>query len=390
MAINRERDRNGHVRIVVSKRWPDKSRFRRYCPNTTVAKKTLARIEESIAMGTWRDLKEELARGVEASMTIEQLADIYLREYCPIHNTRPDFKEHALKPIRAKLGKIEVQALRRTHVHQFMTDRSKEVSLATVNRSVAVLKNMLTFAVEKEFIEAHPLTRFRMLPEEMKALRVMTLEEERRLVDAIEEPTIAAYVALPGETGLRKQEGLNLRWEHINFGQRIVSVEDTKSGKPRYVPLSDYAIEWLNSLVRVIGCPYVFAQLDTRDRWADPRGPFEAGREKDGLDWVGFHDLRHFRATQWVMRGVDLRTVQELLGHSDITTTMRYTHFAPNHAMRTIAEVQEAEAMDAERVRATSGRKALVDGNSKNMSSSKHLILRKCERGDSNPHGVSH
>src|SRR5207253_9023516 len=56
MAINRERDRNGQMRIVVSKRWPDKSRFRRYCPNTTVAKTTLARIEESIAMGTWRDL----------------------------------------------------------------------------------------------------------------------------------------------------------------------------------------------------------------------------------------------------------------------------------------------------------------------------------------------
>ena len=112
-----------------------------------------------------------------------------------------------------------------------MTDRSKEVSLATVNRSVAVLKNILTFAVDKEFIEAHPLTRFRMLPEEIKALRVMTLEEERQLVEAIEERTIAAYVALLGETGLRKQEGLNLRWDHINFKQRIVSVEDTKSGK---------------------------------------------------------------------------------------------------------------------------------------------------------------
>ena len=109
---------------------------------------------------------------------IEQLADIYIREYCQIHNTRPEFKEHALKPIRSQLGKIEVRALRRTHVHQFMTGRSKEVSLATVNRSVAVLKNMLTFAVDKEFIEGHPLTHFRMLPEEMKALRVMTLEEE--------------------------------------------------------------------------------------------------------------------------------------------------------------------------------------------------------------------
>jgi len=57
-----------------------------------------------------------------------------------------------------------------------------------------------------------------------------------------EEPTIAAYVALLSETGLRKQEGLNLRWDHINFAQRIVSVEDTKSGKPRYVPLS--TMQW--------------------------------------------------------------------------------------------------------------------------------------------------
>lgn len=57
-----------------------------------------------------------------------------------------------------------------------------------------------------------------------------------------EKPTIAAYVALLSETGLRKQEGLNLRWDHINFAQRIVSVEDTKSGKPRYVPLS--TMQW--------------------------------------------------------------------------------------------------------------------------------------------------
>lgn len=215
---------------------------------------------------------------------------------------------------------------------------------------------MLTFAVDKEFIEAHPLTHFRMLPEEIKALRVMTLEEERQLIDVIEEPTIAAYVALLGETGLRKQEGLNLRWDHINvsFQSKI------RERKAALRPLSDYAIEWLNSLVRVIGCPYVFARLDTRGRWTDPRGPFETGRKKVGLDWVGFHDLRHFRATQWVMRGVDLRTVQELLGHSDITTTMRYTHFAPNHAIRTIAEVQNAEAADAEKVRATSGRQVQV------------------------------
>jgi len=60
------------------------------------------------------------------------------------------------------------------------------------------------------------------------------------------------------------------------------------------------------------------------------------------MEWVSFHDLRHFRATQWV-HGVDLRTVQELLGHADIQTTMRYAHFAQSHAIRSIHDVEEVK-----------------------------------------------
>jgi integrase len=61
------------------------------------------------------------------------------------------------------------------------------------------------------------------------------------------------------------------------------------------------------------------------------------------LDWVGFHDLRHYRATQWVKHGVDLRTVKEWLGHRDIQTTMRYAHYAPNHARLNFEEAQKLE-----------------------------------------------
>ncbi len=151
---------------------------------------------------------------------------------------------------------------------------------------------MLTFALENELIETHPLIRFRMLREEPKAVRSLTIADERRLVEAIEEPTIASYVAILGETGLRKEEGLSLCWKHINLGDRLLSVEHTKSGRPRYVPLLDYAIEHLSTLVRLFDCPYVFVNLATGDRWRDPRIPFEAGKKKARLPWIGFHDLR--------------------------------------------------------------------------------------------------
>jgi integrase len=83
---------------------------------------------------------------------------------------------------------------------------------------------MLTFALERELIEMHPLLCFRMLKEERPALRVMTLREERRLIESIDERTgIAAYAAALGETGLRKREGLLLKWERLSLDQRILS-----------------------------------------------------------------------------------------------------------------------------------------------------------------------
>lgn len=164
----------------------------------------------SIVDGTWRKLRDELDhRKLKGELTIEQLADIYFRDYCQIHNTRPDFKEHALKPIREKLGHLKVRDFRRANGYDFQAEYSEEVAAPTVNRVVAVLKNMLTFAVDKEFIEGHPLVHFKMLPEDEKALRVMEPNEERQLVEAIlrHELVIGAYAGILGETGFGKRKG---------------------------------------------------------------------------------------------------------------------------------------------------------------------------------------
>ena len=64
------------------------------------------------------------------------------------------------------------------------------------------------------------------------------------------------------------------------------------------------------------------------------------------IQWGGFHHLRHFRATQWIMRGVDIRSVQGLLGHQNIKTTERYVKFVPSHAAQRVIEAQRLEDLE--------------------------------------------
>ena len=348
MGTAKVKDHLGRTRIEVSKYWPDGSRYRRYAPNPTVAKKVTARIDEAIVMGTWKELKKELMEAPPKEMTIREFAPVYLEEHCKVRNTRPDFKEETLRVINEIVGDVSVKAFTRVDAAYFEKERAKSVAGATVNRGLAVLSNMLTFALKKGLIEIHPMARYGRIPEDEKALRVMDLKQERDLVTAVHKKShvVGCYVGLLGETALRMTEGLLLKWDFVNLGQQILTVEASKNYKARHIPLSDHAIEMLRSLPRAVGCPFVFVRLETMDRWHDPRTPFHAGREAVEMEWVGFHDFRHFRATQWVKRGIDLRTVRELLGHRDISTTMRYAHFAPNHATRSILEVQRLEAAE--------------------------------------------
>ncbi len=195
-----------------------------------------------------------------------------------------------------------------------------------------------------EYLGAHPLRPYRMLPEVQEALRIMTYQEYRDLILAVsrEDFVVGVYTVILGETGMRKSEGLRLKWADIH--DRMLAIGKAKSGKVRSVPLSDLALDWLSKLIRFIDIPYVFVDPARHEPWKGPRGPFERAREKAGLEWVSFHDLRHFRATQWLMSGVDVNTVKELLGHSSIQTTMRYVHYVQSHGTQVVLEAQKREA----------------------------------------------
>ena len=351
MGVNRVTKR-GKTRIELRKRWPDGTTYRRYFPNVTRARATLTRIEAAVLDGSWPELKIKLQQRHEPEdeyrPTIREFADIYLEEYCSIYNRRPDFKEQALSVINHILGDILVKDFTTAHADHFVSVRVKDVASATVNRGLAVLKNMLTFAVKKGVTEQNPLLGFGKLPVDEVPLRILTLAQERTLVDAVTgvDPVVGAYTAILGETGMRKSEGLRLQWNHVDLGQRRLTVAQSKNGHPRYIPLSGYALERLMTLSRDLTAPWVFMQPCGK-HWKDPRGPFKEGCRVAGLDWVrGFHDLRHFRATMWLQHGVDVHTVQRYLGHSRIETTMRYLHFlhfVEDYAEKAVRAAQETE-----------------------------------------------
>ena len=300
-------------------------------------------------MGTWRQLREELGKPSRSDPTIAEFAQTYLKEYCEVRNRDIDFKRHNLIAITDILGSTRLSRLSRSDAHRFVAVRSKQVSPGTVNRGLSVLKNMLSFAVDREYLRVHPLQRFKPLPEPQHPLRIMTIQEYRKLIDAVtvEDYVIGAYVAVLGETALRKAEGLRLKWSDIDVAGKRLTVGESKSGRPRYVPLTDFALAQLSSLTRVIGRDHAFLNRDTLRPWKNPRGPFDKGKKAAGLEWVrGFHGLRHFRATQWLANGVDVRTVSELLGHHDLTTTMRYVHFLQGHADSSVREAERREVLN--------------------------------------------
>ena len=119
-------------------------------------------------------------------------------------------------------------------------------------------------------------------------------------------------------------------------------MEFTKDDEPREIPLSKYAAGYLAGLVRYLNIPYVFVNSRTGTKWVNPDKPLRRAAERVGLK-VGFHDLRRFRCSHWLMQGVDVRTVQKLMGHSSISTTMRYAGYVSSHALASIREAQATE-----------------------------------------------
>jgi integrase len=159
----------------------------------------------------------------------------------------------------------------------------------------------------------------------------LTKDEETKLLKAsgqVRNPQLLAGVKIALNTGMPKGEIYGLRWSQIDFASRHIRVQNGKTAQSdRVIPMNEVTFSLLSEVhLRKLG-EFVFPS--TRNGDAHLRGPkvgFMKAVRLAQIPHIRFHDLRHTFATRSVRAGVDLITVQQLLGHSTIAMTTRYAH----------------------------------------------------------------
>ena len=202
----------------------------------------------------------------------------------------------------------------------------------TLRRKYACISSFFGFLQDMGYAQANPARRLP-LPRVSEYVPVYLTEEmAQKLVAAADSPWTKAMVLLLLSTGIRRSEAVGITLDDVDLENRQLLIRG-KGDKERVVPLTDQAVEAIQA--------YLPHRTKTQSRhlfvsaW---KGHPIHGRcinrmlkiviQKAGLEGQGItpHKLRHTFATHLIRNGVDIRTVQELLGHADLETTAKYLH----------------------------------------------------------------
>jgi integrase len=204
---------------------------------------------------------------------------------------------------------------------------------ATVNRYVAFVRRVFNLALRWEAYEGRNPAQHAEMRREHNRERFLTETELRALFMALrDEPNKSAAhaLALLAATGARRGEALGAKWEYIDYERRLWTVPISKSGRRRHIPLSDAALAILERQRPWAPGLFIFPGSHPDKPLADPSKAWRRAKKLAGLDAdLRIHDLRHTFASTLVGKGRSLHEVGTLLGHSQISMTMRYAHLAP-------------------------------------------------------------
>jgi integrase len=222
----------------------------------------------------------------------------------------------------------------------------------TIRHVLAIIQQVFNYAKNHDLYNGdNPVSKVKKPSEDNRRSRFLSHEEAALLLDALQQvsPTTHNMALLSLHCGLRAGEIFSLTWNDIDFRNGTILIKDTKSGRNRNAVMTSDVREMLDQRSRHKTSDLVFPSR-TGTRMEEVSNTFDRVINRLGLNTgvkdrrhkVVFHTLRHTYASWLVMSGVDLYTVQRLMGHSTISMTERYSHLAPDHLRKAVSKLEDS------------------------------------------------
>jgi integrase len=358
--------------------WPDGTsfRWRRVAPFTSpsrVKRWAEAKERELYKQGPKRKEKDK-------APTLNAFAPRFIDDHLRAERRKPSTIEGNKRVLRNHLlpmfGNRRLDTITNADI-QKLKARLSERNPKTVNNVLSCLSMLLKKAVEWGVIESMPC-HIRMLKVFHAERAFYEFADYDHFIETAAKVDKRAelIILLAGDAGLRLGEVLALRWPNVNFNRHVVIVAESdwkgevtipKGGRLREVPMTARLEKALKAhrhlrgdrvLLRDVGEPFTAKVVRNFIERTERR----AGREVTGR----IHIFRHTFCSHLAMRGAPVRAIQELAGHADLTTTMRYMHLSPSarQAAIELLDLRRAESEPAgskpSRQRETQGKPAAL------------------------------
>ena len=324
-AIYQRKTKQGIVRWYVDYLDEGGKRIQRVVKHAQTSEEAALALQAAVSRSMGRELG--IKRKPER-ISFPEFSKMYLENYAKINKRSWMTDVSYVKGMNRQFGSLCLDEITPLHIEGYKAARLKQgLAKSTVNRCLAILRKMFTLAVEWGYVQQSAVPKMRFFPEKDNwKERILTPEEEKRLF-ASSSLSLRSVMTVALHTGMRLGEILGLTWPQVDLKARYIRVERTKSGKTRFIEVNTPLLQELTRLKSLDGTsPYVFPNPSTRKPLTTVRTAFVAACRRASIAGLRFHDLRHTFASRLNMLGADPVTIMELLGHSSLKMTERYTH----------------------------------------------------------------
>jgi integrase len=321
------RTKAGQIRYGISYQYGTKRRQKMIGPSIAQTRKELAKKRADIERGQYQEKRrvptfydfgaQYLEFAAENGKKTVNLDKLYVGR----------FKEH--------FGDVPIDQITSEDIQKYKQKRKRDrvpnnptrtIAPRTTNMELKLLRRMFGLAVRHwKYLRENPALDVEMLSEPERPDRVLEPWEEARLLEELP-AHIRPVFLFALHTGMRsRSEVLALTWDAVDMRRRVVSVNTSKTGKVRTIPLNDTAFGLLRK-IRVkhqVGPVFIYRGKPIQRI----NKAFSAAIRRAGIPHITFHQAtRHTFGTRLARKGIALNEIKDLMGHTSIVTTQRYLH----------------------------------------------------------------